>query len=852
MTAMAPSTPASDRAQPSTDASARGGAAAPSPAAAALDGPTLDGLARTREHDAEVPRRVGRYTVLRHLGEGGMGQVLEAFDPELDRRVALKLLRVGRGGTAANQRLLREAQVMARISHPHVVQVYDAGLAGDRVFLAMELVRGRTLRQWLAAGPRPWREILRVLIEAGRGLAAAHAVGVIHRDFKPDNVLVGDDGRVRVADFGLANLERAAVAAARPANFEGRFVGLTQTGAIVGTPLYMAPEQHAGLELDARADQFSFCVALHEALLAAHPFAATTAIELTAAVMTGRYVAPPSRRGLPRALVRAIQRGLATDPARRFVDLEALLHALQRAAAPRRAGRWTLALVGGGALAATWLSQRDAGSCARGAARIDTVWSDDARATARALPPELGPVAATLEEYAGAWRDAWRQGCEGHRDGAISSARREHQLACLGRAESALAQLVALQDAPDVGDRLADAASALPAIAACDDHDAAAPAPAPERDALAGRIAAVEVLRELGRVDDARAELDALATATADEAFAPLRAELQLVLGRLEMDALRWPAAREALSLAARTALVAGRDELAAEALARRLFVTGVPLAGEATTTDDPELITALLHRAGDPPALVALAANNRGAIAAVHGELARARAEFEAALQHSDGAIGVTASDRVGYAINLALVTEDDAAREAAFDRAADVVATALGPNHLRALEVELRRARATQTPAIARARLDAVCPRVAERLAHEPFECAPCFEQLGEAAAAMGRTDEAIAAATAAVRCLEHAPGELPARVAATRARLLARRAWWRGDAATAAATLRDAAAPLREHAALPWIAAEIAGIERLQVQAEAALAEAQTRPPDREAVTPPVAADGRIIVR
>ncbi|MBX7084495.1 MAG: serine/threonine protein kinase, partial [Nannocystaceae bacterium] len=324
MTEVAPSTSLGSREQPSTDASARGGGAPASPIVAALDGPTLDGLARTRAREAEVPRRVGRYTVLRHLGKGGMGQVLEALDPELDRRVALKLLRVGRGGTAANARLLREAQVMARISDPHVVQVYDAGLAGDRVFLAMELVRGRTLRQWLAAGPRPWREILRVMIDAGRGLAAAHAVGVIHRDFKPDNVLVDDDGRVRVADFGLANLERAAVAAARPGNFEGRFVGLTQTGAIVGTPLYMAPEQHAGLELDARADQFSFCVALHEALLGAHPYPGTTAIELAAAVLAGRYVAPPSRRGLPRALVRAIERGLATDPGRRFVDIEAL------------------------------------------------------------------------------------------------------------------------------------------------------------------------------------------------------------------------------------------------------------------------------------------------------------------------------------------------------------------------------------------------------------------------------------------------------------------------------------------------------------------------------------------------
>jgi serine/threonine protein kinase len=200
--------------------------------------------------------------VLDRIGAGGMGVVYAAYDPELDRRVALKLLRPDRFGSDADRlRLLREAQALARLADPHVVSVYDTGTFGDRVFVAVELVEGETLRQWLGglrAAPRSWREVLARFLPAGRGLAAAHAAGLVHRDFKPENVLLGRDGRVRVADFGLAE------AAPEPG---GKLAALpAEWGLVLGTPAYMAPEQLRGIAVDARSDQFSFCVALFEAL----------------------------------------------------------------------------------------------------------------------------------------------------------------------------------------------------------------------------------------------------------------------------------------------------------------------------------------------------------------------------------------------------------------------------------------------------------------------------------------------------------------------------------------------------------------------------------------------------------
>ena len=254
-------------------------------------------------NSANTPRlargsTVGRYIVLDRLGSGGMGVVFSAFDPELDRKVAVKVLNAGdrRKKKAGRVRLLREAQALAKLNHPNTIAVYDVGTLGESVFLAMEFIAGKTLRGWVAdkrdRGELDWRAVLDVFMQAGRGLAAAHAAGIVHRDFKPENVMVDLDGRARVLDFGLARPARDTTSSADredPEHSSGTFeVRLTATGAVMGTPYYMAPEQHRGDAVDERADQFSFCVALWEALFGGRPFRGTSLPDLARCVVRGR------------------------------------------------------------------------------------------------------------------------------------------------------------------------------------------------------------------------------------------------------------------------------------------------------------------------------------------------------------------------------------------------------------------------------------------------------------------------------------------------------------------------------------------------------------------------------------
>ncbi len=267
--------------------------------------------------------RLGHYTVESLLGRGGMGTVLLAHDETLGRKVALKLLNAS-GDEAARARLEREAQVMARLNHPNVVTVYELGTWSGGRFIAMEHVLGESLDAWRAGAERSTAEVLLVLRAAGQGLAAAHAAGVVHRDFKPANVLVGKDGRVRVSDFGLSRPAPEALPAA-----EGKSLFLTQAGALVGTPAYMAPEQLAGSAADEKSDQFSFCVTAVEALGRARPWLATTRAELSL-----RLQEPADLFGVPRRLKDVVRRGLALDPAHRFPSMEALLWALDAATRP--------------------------------------------------------------------------------------------------------------------------------------------------------------------------------------------------------------------------------------------------------------------------------------------------------------------------------------------------------------------------------------------------------------------------------------------------------------------------------------------------------------------------------------
>ncbi len=318
-----------------------------------------------------TPVTIGRFRVLSPLGAGGMSVVYGAYDERLDRRVAVKLLKGG-GSPDSQARLLREAQAMARLSHPNVVAVHEAGLWGEQVYIAMEFVKGQDLRAWLVQAPRAWPEVVEVFRAAGHGLAAAHQAGLVHRDFKPANVLLGDDGRVRVVDFGLVRQsdEPAPVpsdsltSAAMPTGGAGMHTTLTATGAILGTPAYMSPEQHQGRPADARSDQFSFCVALHEGLYGALPFAGDSLPLLADAVLAGRVRPVPEDSRVPAWLRAIVLRGLSQDPAARWPSMDELLDELgrdpDRLRRTRLRAALVISLVAATVLTLAWLARSQA------------------------------------------------------------------------------------------------------------------------------------------------------------------------------------------------------------------------------------------------------------------------------------------------------------------------------------------------------------------------------------------------------------------------------------------------------------------------------------------------------------
>ncbi|HTY97772.1 MAG TPA: serine/threonine-protein kinase, partial [Solirubrobacteraceae bacterium] len=344
---------------------------------------------------------VDRYVIVQALAEGGMGVVYVAHDPELDRRVALKLLRAemlaGQGATVGRNRLVREAHAMAKLNHPNVVTIYDAGIIGEQVFLAVELVEGLDAGTWLRE-PRGWREVLDVFMKAGRGLAAAHDAGLVHRDFKPDNVLLGKNGEVKVADFGLARAAAGSELSIPDSSDDSSETSsglrstssrplsdrLTQVGLVTGTPGYIAPEQLIGQPSDARGDQFSFAVALYEGLYGERPFATSP--------LGGKPVAePPKGTQVPVWVRKVLLRGLSLRPDDRYPSMVALLSALADDPAVRRRRALALGGIGGLVLAAitgtalVFLRIRAASDpCHDPSSRLAGVWDEGARRATRA------------------------------------------------------------------------------------------------------------------------------------------------------------------------------------------------------------------------------------------------------------------------------------------------------------------------------------------------------------------------------------------------------------------------------------------------------------------------------------
>jgi tetratricopeptide (TPR) repeat protein/predicted Ser/Thr protein kinase len=492
--------------------------------------------------------RVGRYVVLEAYAHGGMGAVYRAYDPELERTIALKLVRPGRDDEHARGRLVREARALAQLAHPNVVAVHDAGQFGDHVFIAMEFVAGQPLRRWLEGGPRSRRAIVAALAAAGRGLEAAHAAGVIHRDVKPDNIIVGDDGRVRILDFGLARADED-----EPAAHDDTLpdphpdASLTRTGAVVGTPAYMAPEQHRGQAVDARTDQFGFCVTAFEALYGQRPFPDAGLVE---AVVAGRLREPPHDRRVPARLRRVIVRGLAPAPADRHPSMAPLLAELERAPSGRRtliaAALIAGAAAGGVALATTGgAGPAPPAPCEGAAAALADTWTPaDHAALAGAFAgaePRHGAATATrvagaLDAYASAWQRMHRDACLATRvRGDQSEDVLDLRMLCLERSKKDLGALVALfrtADAKLVADGV-KIASSLPAIADCGDIAAlTAPIPLPHDPArrvelvtLYAELAKARALRLAGRFGEGLVASQALLAHAQRFGYPPMTAE---------------------------------------------------------------------------------------------------------------------------------------------------------------------------------------------------------------------------------------------------------------------------------------------------------------------------------------
>ena len=445
----------------------------------------------------------GRYVILHEIGSGGMGVVYAAYDPELDRRVALKVLGSATSEGTGRARLLREARTMARISHPNVITVHDVGEVQGDLFIAMELVDGVDLRHWLKDHEHPWQRVLDLLVQAGRGLSAAHDQGLVHRDFKPANVLVGSDGLVRVLDFGLARRvggpENVAASDTGDAELSSspssHTEPLTRTGAVAGTPAYMSPEQHARAELDDKTDQFSFCVTAFEALFGERPFSGNGRMALMLQVTQGDHRPVPKTSQVPRSVIDAVLRGLAPKPSERWPDMRALLEQLEHRPNTRRywigGGLGVLAL--GGIVAAS-LQDEGPSPCAdldEGAVFDTPIRAAISTAFGRTAVPyaeqALAHVLHTLDEYAAAWARTRVDVCQAtHVRHDRSETAHDLAVACLEDKRRALeATSEVLADADDhTVEQSALLMEQLPALSMCTNVEALSAAyPPPSIDA---------------------------------------------------------------------------------------------------------------------------------------------------------------------------------------------------------------------------------------------------------------------------------------------------------------------------------------------------------------------------------
>jgi tetratricopeptide (TPR) repeat protein len=662
--------------------------------------------------DAQAGERVGRYQLRQLIGKGGMGRVYAAHDPELDRDVAIKLLRSDIDSATAElrARLLREAQTMARLSHPNVIAVYDVGIHGKQVFIAMELVEGQTLRRWLDEGEQPWRDILRVLLLAGRGLLAAHEVGIVHRDFKPDNVMIARNGSVRVLDFGLARAvvnELGPGAGATPTAFNQ---SLTVGIGLVGTPAYMAPEQLASEPIDARTDQFSFCVSLYQALTGKRPFVGATVEALLLAIRNGERDAEREAQ-IPSWLRPVIARGLSAVPDERFPSMAELLAALERDPAGKRR-RWLIGTAGVVACASVAAfgyqqARRQASQVCQGAeAQLAGVWDAALKDRVRAAfgathlayaQDAFSGTARALDDYARRWQSMHVETCRATRVlGEQSEELLDLRMSCLAERRDelkALVDLFASADARTV-EKAAQAAYALADVDQCANIAALkAPIPPPrdrkaraEVEKLRTRLAPARAFYYTGKYAEALRVMEPIVADARALAYAPLLADALLLQGEVEQRSDDGRGSERSL----RAALVAAADghheRAEYEAAWRLAFTVGYLLHRYDEGRFWGELALAVLHRlGGDNDKDIGDVTNALESIAFEEGNMNDALTLSERALEAMERGRG--SPPRVAMllhnrAVLLANLGRNDEALAAAL-RGKEICERTLGPRH-------------------------------------------------------------------------------------------------------------------------------------------------------------------------
>ncbi len=680
--------------------------------------PRMMGIVLSRMFEDDVQAQtIGRYTLLGRLGAGGMGVVYAAYDDQLDRKIAVKVLRAWVAGadSRGRSRLLHEARAMARLSHPNIVTVHEVGAVDDDLFVAMEYVRGQSLDRWLegpddGAQARPWRSVVEVLAGAGAGLVAAHRAGIVHRDFKPHNAILDDQGVVKVLDFGLARvLGTLADEGGTPPEPADPSV-VTPAGAVVGTPAYLAPEQYRGVPADERSDQFSFFASLYHALYRQLPFSMESSVALADDALHGRVRPPPPESSVPRWLHRAVLVGLRPDPTQRYPSMAAALSAITTDPSARRRrwlsrGVFAVVVAGGSAAAVVGLESSPQVSCAQGATAIGKVWGPRARAeveqglTASGLPfahetwERLGP---RLDAYAQAWAAARDDACADHRDGNQSAALYDARVACLQRRSTALqAHLELLSQAERAtAERALSAAAALPAPAACADVTALlAAVPPPDDPVLAAQVEVQR--RQLVRVREHEAlghyavgieQARAVVEVARRTEYRPLLAEAMVRLGSLGMEDGPPAEAERVLSEALTHALASAHFDAAAEATAQRIFVRAERLRTPKRAADDVALGSGLVQRLSADDPIRGLYLNNVGAYHIRREDYDAAREVLTRALQTKRQILGADDPDLALTLGNLAIVEQetgrDDQAR-AYLDEALALAERVLGPHH-------------------------------------------------------------------------------------------------------------------------------------------------------------------------